>query len=1207
MAEENVSAHAPTRSDEPILPFKAWLLVGKGNLILDLHKLQKNPIFRISVDILPNTNFFRAFTVSANVPTIYIQQFWNTLTQEVKYGVYNFQLDEQWFTLNADLLRKALEITLVDSAHTFVPPPASEQVMDFVNELGYPEEIHFVSKMHVNNLYQPWRAIMSLINQCLTGKTSGNDKPRHHVLQMLWGIVIITNVDYAELLRPGSPVHVTGDDFPLGNLKFVPKGKKDEVFGMPIPKELITKAIQNSAYYQQYLEMVARKPTTKEGRQKKTAFEASKPKKPTPVKKPAPTKQTKPVKEKSTKPAPSMKANKGIQMSLESFQAPFGGVAIREPASGVTRSLPVVEGKGKGTTTNEEAAQSLLELQQPKKKNAETGADTKNSNSEGDTRGDNMSNTVALEERTVGLDEGQARSDPGNTLESRPPPDEDQHTTEEHVHIENPLSSSGTLSSMKNLDDAFTFCDQFLNDKPTEEETSKANVETEVESMVTVSIHQASSSASPLSTPIIDLTHPKPVSLPAQEPVFTAATTAIIATTTKPLLPPPPPQQQSTTDPELANCVSALEEICANLAKKNKLQDQTTQALSSRIFTLENHDLYSKIDNYINETVKEAVQNTLQAQPEHTALCEALEASMDRKNREEFVKATTKSHKRHRDDQDPPLPPLKDSDQNKKKMHDSDTSASKQSQAQTSLSWKTSDTREAPSSSSKQNTAPQSKLPVDDFPITDDAHISDTEDNDANHLPKIKTIPDWLKHPKEKKLIRKTRDMGSFIKWYCKQIGKSKLNKADLEGPAFKIDLIYPEGNLVVPDVSKPLPLGGPPGQVTIQQQYFFNKDVEYLISGDKDRRNALSISKLKVAYYPSFGLEELVSSLWIESEREYDISAAYGILHWWFKCKKFYITRHIAPSDCRTVRSHMKILSVISLKTFSRYGYTFLREIVLRRADYKEYKILEADFKNLHMNDFEDLCLLHLQVNLNHLSGADKVHLFNAINLWIRNTVIRKQDYTIVHKPRAIIYRDRNNQKKMMRESEVHKFSDGKLTRILEKLDHMVKDFMLFKFNPGMENRIWSEDDKRRSKAFIEVIERRLKIKRIFRNMQIFVSGRLRDVDYKLIQRTDDFIIPTLSFDTRPPMLDRTDFEYWQQHIRLYCLGKDNGVNILKLINEGPFKMGKFRETLAEGALHLGPERDRVFAALTPEEKEMFIADICATNILLQDAPRRF
>ncbi|GJY26139.1 hypothetical protein Tco_0400865 [Tanacetum coccineum] len=95
---------------------------------------------------------------------------------------------------------------------------------------------------------------------------------------------------------------------------------------------------------------------------------------------------------------------------------------------------------------------------------------------------------------------------------------------------------------------------------------------------------------------------------------------------------------------------------------------------------------------------------------------------------------------------------------------------------------------------------------------------------------------------------------------------------------------------------------------------------------------------------------------------------------------------------------------------------------------------------------------------------------------------------------------------------------------------------------------------------------------------------------------------------DTRPPMLDGTDFESWQQRIRLYRLGKDNRVKILKSIDEGPFKMGKFRETLAEGAkgaLHLGPERDRVFANLTPEEKERFTANIRATNILLQGLPK--
>ncbi|GKG31829.1 hypothetical protein Tco_0426779, partial [Tanacetum coccineum] len=96
---------------------------------------------------------------------------------------------------------------------------------------------------------------------------------------------------------------------------------------------------------------------------------------------------------------------------------------------------------------------------------------------------------------------------------------------------------------------------------------------------------------------------------------------------------------------------------------------------------------------------------------------------------------------------------------------------------------------------------------------------------------------------------------------------------------------------------------------------------------------------------------------------------------------------------------------------------------------------------------------------------------------------------------------------------------------------------------------------------------------------------------------------------DTRPPMLDRTDFESWQQCIRLYCLGKDNGENIMKSITEGPFtegpfQMGTMRDTLTEGgegALHLGPECARVFVDLSAEQKDRYKADIRAMNILLQ------
>ncbi|GKC74332.1 hypothetical protein Tco_1120215 [Tanacetum coccineum] len=63
--------------------------------------------------------------------------------------------------------------------------------------------------------------------------------------------------------------------------------------------------------------------------------------------------------------------------------------------------------------------------------------------------------------------------------------------------------------------------------------------------------------------------------------------------------------------------------------------------------------------------------------------------------------------------------------------------------------------------------------------------------------------------------------------------------------------------------------------------------------------------------------------------------------------------------------------------------------------------------------------------------------------------------------------------------------------------------------------------------------------------------------------------------------MLDRTDFASWQQRIRLYCRGGN------------------------EGSLHLGLERPRVYSDLSPDDKDRYNADIRATNILLQGLPK--
>ncbi|GJS57523.1 histone deacetylase 14 [Tanacetum coccineum] len=468
--------------------------------------------------------------------------------------------------------------------------------------------------------------------------------------------------------RSESSFNMAEDDHHLGNLKFIPKGEEDE-HDQKITAEEGGKKKSTSKLDQSKKPVTAKQPKPVSSKQSK----------------PAPAKQPKPVKEKSTKPSHVKKAAKGkvrkvrkgksslqlvdkpdeeepqpapkpqvedeefdlqqgIPMSLEYFQAhgqaPVGRVAFHEPASGITKKLPIVEGKGKGIATDEHVAQSLLELQMPKKTStmdqyifqrwisvteeastrpsaqpeddtsanivrdtlsptyAKTGAEIDKTNSEGDIeilnigekQGEDVATKVGLEEKTTEIDEGQAGSD----LDPDPMHDDFVVTVYPQVH-------------------------------------------------------------------------------------------------------------ESLKHPDVEHYVLTL--------RRDKLQDKTVQGLSSKVFTLELWDLPYKIDQTVNKAVKEAVQIALQAplkerfrdlfednvkeilhdgmfesgsyrsQLEHVALYEALEASMERDNRDEFLTEKDKSLERCRHDQDPLAPPTKESEQNKKKKQDSDASGSKQTSA----------------------------------------------------------------------------------------------------------------------------------------------------------------------------------------------------------------------------------------------------------------------------------------------------------------------------------------------------------------------------------------------------------------------------------------------------------------------------------------------------------------------------------------------
>nr|GEY39267.1 hypothetical protein [Tanacetum cinerariifolium] len=419
------------------------------------------------------------------------------------------------------------------------------------------------------------------------------------------------------------------------------------------------------------------------------------------------------AKEKSTKTTLPQKAGKGKIAKVRKAKSPF--LLVDEPDEEPAQSepKPELEHQGEGNKDDMELAiQMSLELFQaqsqehvgaieasstrsstqaqddtsantfcdsPYPVDAKTGVASEKTNSGCDTeileideeQRKDVNEQVNLEEKKDELDQGQTGSDPSRT------PKLDLHlsilkfSVDEDVILEDPIRSTRTLSLIKNLEDAYAVGDQFLNDNSTEDEPKKPNVEAKVVSMVTVPIYQASFSVPSLSTPIpvIDLLPPKPASSTTQAPIFIATTT----TTTTTL--PPPPQKQNTTESKLA-----------------------ARNIGSRVFHLELRDLPHMIDEAVCESVREARMfetDTYKSLLKHVALYEALEASIERANRDELLTEMDKSH--------------------------------------------------TPPSSSKQQSGPHTEQPVEDLPMPETANISDLEKTDSAHLLKIKQRPEWLK------------------------------------------------------------------------------------------------------------------------------------------------------------------------------------------------------------------------------------------------------------------------------------------------------------------------------------------------------------------------------------------------------------------------------------------------------------------------------
>ncbi|GJR73129.1 hypothetical protein Tco_0085494 [Tanacetum coccineum] len=259
------------------------------------------------------------------------------------------------------------------------------------------------------------------------------------------------------------------------------------------------------------------------------------------------------------------------------------------------------------------------------------------------------------------------------------------------------------------------------------------------------------------------------------------------------------------------------------------------------------------------------------------------------------------------------------------------------------------------------------------------------------------------------------------------------------------------------------------------------NQDLLYLKKGNSGpEKIVLSLHKFPAIIFNDDDIEERTSI-------------------WNPHAKIFYIRKQKEPGKPKEeIYSNSKIIQVI--KTYWELGHEhkFITEIVSRRA-----------------NDIEDICLLIMNGKVPDYADTG---LLWSLSVFVRSTVIweRVHDfqlgiksyqqkvnltaptmtfpgikdhgmfsiiYETVH---GIIYKNSKKEKRVMRHSEIHKFYDATLNRVLEGLKSYNNDVKY-----GYVQKDLTKDETEYLKLFEEEIEERLKHRRQMRRWEIYVNGR--------------------------------------------------------------------------------------------------------------------
>ncbi|GJY35810.1 hypothetical protein Tco_0421188 [Tanacetum coccineum] len=167
-----------TKLDLKLVPKENRLDIGKCNGRIPRGLKPKEETFQVVLDALALTLCYPAFLITADVPEVYMHQFWNCIYKHDDF--YRFKIDKKKrFKLTLEVFRDIFQIFPRVPGHDFDALPSEEDTISFLRDLGHTGVINLLNDVVIDQMRQPWRTFAVIINRSLYflfWQTSGLDK-----------------------------------------------------------------------------------------------------------------------------------------------------------------------------------------------------------------------------------------------------------------------------------------------------------------------------------------------------------------------------------------------------------------------------------------------------------------------------------------------------------------------------------------------------------------------------------------------------------------------------------------------------------------------------------------------------------------------------------------------------------------------------------------------------------------------------------------------------------------------------------------------------------------------------------------------------------------------------------------------------------------------------------------------------------------------